>query len=113
MTIVDCFVGNRNSDISNVKRYVENTIVCMLGYLSIATSIEHYLKGNLDFDMLFVSVEHHKTFTYFTANTKNNELVNKIKSLIEQYITNNNLNSVITVCDTTVDKTIAVKLDIK
>jgi len=117
MSLINCFVGQRQSDINNVKQYIETNIISTVGFHTIMRLIEHYLFNVIKDFKIFNEIVYHSSYIYIKVDYANKDctktMVDKIKDDINNLIKFLYLEDFVCVSDTIVDDIIMVKLNIK
>lgn len=64
MSLINCFVGQRQSDIANIKHYIENNIISAIGFHTIARLIEYYLFKTIKDFKTFNDIIYYNSYIY-------------------------------------------------
>lgn len=104
--IGDCFVGQRQSDISNIRHFIKTHPLAVIGFNAIAYLIVQYLEITLNV-RLYIKYEHHDYYWYIKIDKDCPINIDVIRETIYQYIKSNHWDYFIEI-NRTIDNDILV-----
>jgi hypothetical protein len=104
--ISDCFVGQQQADIDNIKHFFNSHPLAVIGFNAVASLIIQYLEIVLNV-RLYVKYERHDYYWYLRVDKHCPDDINFIKGTIQEYIKTNHWDEFIKI-NRTIDESILV-----
>lgn len=83
--ISDCFVGQHQSDVDNLRHFFNSHPLAVIGFNSIASLIVQYLEIVLDV-RLYITYERHDYYWYLKVDKHSPDSLRSIKDSVQEYI---------------------------
>lgn len=104
--ISDCFVGQHQADVDNLKHFFHRHPLAVIGFNAVASLIIQYLEIVLDVK-LYVKYEQHGYYLYIKVDKHSPNSIRSIKDCIQEYIVFNKWEDFIKI-NYTIDNSILV-----
>lgn len=111
MKINDCFVGQHQADIDNLKNFINNHPLVVIGFNAMASLIVQHLEITLDV-RLYINYERHNYYWYLKVDKYCPNDVSVIQKVIYDYIHLNCWDSFIKINQTINNSILVLKSDI-
>lgn len=110
--LFNCFVGQQQATINNIKNYIADHPLTVIGFDAVASALTTYLEC-LDEEFRFnVDIDRRKGCWYFKIDTEYYD-IDKIKQSVGTYLKFNELDNIISFVPTIESKVYALKIDFK
>lgn len=110
--LIDCFVGQQQSDISNIKHFIHTHPLAVIGFNAVASLIIQYLEFALDVK-LYVKYDRHDYYWYIKIDKHCPDSIRSIKDSIQKYIVLNKWEDFIKINYTIADNVLVLKTEIE
>lgn len=109
--ISDCFVGQHQSDVDNLKHFFHRHPLTVIGFNAVASLIVQYLESVLDIK-LYVKYERHDYYWYIKVDKHSPDSLRSIKDSVQEYIILNKWEDFIKINYTIADNVLVLKTEI-
>lgn len=109
--ISDCFVGQHQSDVDNLKHFFHRHPLAVIGFNAVASLIIQYLESVLDIK-LYVKYERHDYYWYIKVDKHSPDDIDFIKGTIQEYLKTNHWDDFIKINRTINEDTLVLKTEI-
>lgn len=110
--ISDCFVGQHQSDVGNLKHFFNSHPLAVIGFNAVASLIIQYLEIVLDV-RLYIKYERHDYYWYLKVDKHCPDDIAFIKGTIQEYIKNNHWDDFIKINRTIDEDVLVLKTEIE
>lgn len=99
--LIDCFVGQRQADIENIRTYIENYPLTIVGFNAIASSLVNFLDIQSNNNFKFnVDITRRNECWYFDIDSEYYS-PQELKKVIDKYLEDNKLTDCLKFVQTT------------
>ena len=110
--ISDCFVGQHQADVDNLKHFFHRHPLAVIGFNAVASLIIQYLESVLDIK-LYVKYERHDYYWYLRVDKHCPDSLRSIKDSIQEYIVLNKWEDFIKINYTIDNSVLVLKTEIE